>query len=259
MPRGLSLVLLLSLLTGCSWPGLSMFGEPQARPPIDEIAPGPVADSDVASPAPTVTARLFTRPPALPARDPTVEEPACHPTLNEAGRVVVADRPQPLAFTRDQHYRFPKLRVWPYGQDTVLVADRPRRKVNQGTTPGGALWLVPCDGRAQPVVLHAEPGADFGNAALASSSLFYSARDGVRALNLETHVVRVVTTPPPLADDRCRALYGGRAPTHQIDLVRAIDRRGRLVIDRGSHCGFEGDWQGERKVIARAALMPDQA
>ena len=35
----------------------------------------------------------------------------------------------------------------------------------------------------------------------------------------------------------------------QRDVVRSLGRRGRLTFERGSYCGFEGDWEGTREVV----------
>ncbi|MCH9686487.1 MAG: hypothetical protein K0V04_33950, partial [Deltaproteobacteria bacterium] len=179
---------------------------------------------------------------------------ACKPELDDAGQLVVDGHAQALSFSRDRHFRLPRLAVWPYRSDAVLVADKPRRRINQGNAPGGTLWLVACDGLLPPIALYREAGADFGNAALSAdhAALYYSGPMGIAALDLSRRTTTAVTIAPPLHDDRCQPLYGARAPTHHTDLVRSLDRKGRLRIERGSHCGFEGNWDGERQVIGKA-------
>lgn len=257
-PRlGTALGLASLLMVGCSWPRWAPGGdEAEAIPhPPGEAAVDHQAESLAASaPAPespSISGRLSARAPVLPPRDPAAAEVACRPEVDDEGRVRVADHDLPLRFARDQHHRLPRLAVWPYRSDAVLVAQRPRWRLNQAAPTDGTLWLVACDGASAPVPAVSRPGADFGNAVLGSdgSALLFTGPAGVERLDLHSRAITTITQAPPITDASCDDLYGARAPTHHRDVVRGLDRKGRLVFERGSYCGFEGDWEGQREVV----------
>ncbi|MEX1366278.1 MAG: hypothetical protein AB1Z98_24350 [Nannocystaceae bacterium] len=267
MPRtrglmGLALVGLVGL-GGCSWPQWAGRQDSASVPEVVERPqpppPSTAAEGSEPAPAPRVNARLVARPPGLARRDPAVTEPACTPTLDDDGHLVVGQQTQPLRFDRDREHRLPRLSVWRYRDDAVLVADRPRWRLNQGTPTQGTLWLVPCDGTSPPVAAATMQQADFGNAVLANDgrTLYLTGPAGVMGLDLDRRTISAVTEAPPLRDPDCRELYGSRTPTHYRDVVRGLDRRGRLVIERGSYCGFEGDWLGERQRVELPTVARD--
>ena len=249
---GIGLVLLLCGLAGCSWPRWRSIAEGSSNATaVPSAAPGAVADATPSEGADGLeaTARLSGRAPLLPAREPGLGELACRPALDDEGHLTVAEHTHALRFDRDQHHRLPRLAVWPYRSDAVLVAERPRWKVNQGAATRGTLWMVSCDGLTAPVAATTLSGADFGNAVLSGDTLYFSGPTGVAALHLDTRRITPVTEAPTIDDAGCRELYGARAPTHQRDVVRSLGRRGRLTFERGSYCGFEGDWEGTREVV----------
>lgn len=249
---GWGLWALSGLIGGCSWslPGAEKPAEaPSAAsaPSEGEADEGATVSAEISDP----TARLTARAPMLPAWDPAATEPACRPSLDAEGQLVVAERPQPLRFARDQHHRLPRLATWAYRSDAVLVAERPRWHLNQASPTVGTLWLVSCDGRTEPVPAMAMTGADFGNAAMSKdgTTLYFTGPRGVLGLDLATRTTTTVTEAPALDVAGCSALYGARTPTHHRDVVRSVGRHGRLVIERGHYCGFEGDWQGRRQLV----------
>lgn len=253
--RGVGL-LVMTVMAGCSWPSLPTLDRPTEA---ETTIPAPIAAVEaesettdvVSADLRAVNAQLHARAPRLPPREADTAEPACRPSLDAEGHLVVAEQTQSLRFERDQHHRLPRLAVWRYRSDAVLVADKPRWRVNQGARPGGTLWLVRCDGSDPPLPLHTRARADFGNAALSADggTLYFTGPTGVGALDLDTRAVTTITEAPTLDDSRCRELYGERMPTHATDVVRMLKSSGRLVIERGSPCGFEGDWTSKREVV----------
>lgn len=160
------------------------------------------------------------------------EEPACAVTLkpSPAGsvHVDVAGRALKLGAVDGS---VDELRVYPAGADAVLVATAGRG--DNGPHGSGTLWKLGCQGGAAQVVASIVD-ADFGHAALAPDhrSLFFSAGDGLFALDLATGRPRRLTTA---TSDACR-----RNQIPARDVILGPMDGDVLAFERG--CGYEHEW-----------------
>ena len=168
--------------------------------------------------------------PSVAAR--STDTPACAVSLKPSPpgsvHVDVAGRPLKLGAVDGA---VDELRVYPAGADAVLVATAGRG--DNGPHGSATLWKLGCQGGAAQVVASIAD-ADFGHAALAPDgrSLFFSAGDGLFALDLATGRPRRLTTATSPA---CRK---NQVPARDV-IVGPMDGD-VLAFERG--CGYEHEW-----------------
>lgn len=162
--------------------------------------------------------------------------PSCDATVDLVGAVRVNGHDTGLVVEED--YYDPRVRVWPFDENHVLVSSFPVWDQQGGGHPGEVLWKVACADGHPTQFLH-EEWADFGNAAVTPDGhyLYYTARAGVARLDLRTTESVQITVAPENTGLDC---WVEEVPTRDV-----VDRwdGDQLVIRRGGPCGFEGDWE----------------
>ena len=177
-----------------------------------------------------------------PARQATTPRPgrrACEVKIDGEGSARVGTEAVGLSVPKGHL----GLSVYPWKDGAVLVAlKHDWSGSNTDEEPEGKVWEVPCERPADKRVFVEVEGADFGHGAMAHRAgvLYFTSKEGVAALDLESKKWRGVTSPPQLPRSCWKS---AAAPRRAMDIVATGKVSGKkLVFHRGGPCGARGAW-----------------
>jgi hypothetical protein len=189
------------------------------------------------------------------AAGPPPREPACKGTVKfveDTGVAKLLVGAVEIAEITAEHARDAKAVSWPLGPRSILLTwEAPG---HYGAYDGGSeLWEIDCDAPKKRSFLAIE-GANFGASAMTrdGKTLYFSGPTYVRALDVATKTVRVVSKPGKSSG--CWVAPSPEEGYQLVDTVIGLDELDDvLVVSRGGPCGFEGDYEGTTMLVDHPA------
>jgi hypothetical protein len=180
---------------------------------------------------------------AKPVGPKVLRPAACTPEVKsdrDAGKATLSVGGVEVAAIEPEHPEGVKAVVYPYGWRSVLVTWTAPGHYG-GFDGGSELWEVDCDAPKEKKTFLAIEGANFGASAMTrdGKTLYFSGPTYVRALDVATKQVRVVSRPGKVA-----SCWMGDEFQLADTITRFDEDEDVLELSRGGPCGFEGDYEG---------------